>query len=179
LALITESGDGPSNLWVLKLSDATHVLTLADSVLLSAPHWAPSGDAIYYVREDDLYRIAVDPRNGRAEGSARRILTLEGLAYAHALSGDGLKLLYTRASGYTNFSVARTIAGRSIKQVTLTTGTAQKDCPTLSPDGTSLSCPNHYRGVDDYNMSMYGAAQSAGSSQFTVVEAVVYDRDRG
>jgi len=30
------------------------------------------------------------------------------------------------------------------------------------------------RGLDDYNMRMYGAAQDASSSRFTVVEAVAY-----
>jgi Tol biopolymer transport system component/tRNA A-37 threonylcarbamoyl transferase component Bud32 len=161
LALITHSADGPSNLWVLNLGDGTHVLTLADSVLLSAPHWAPSGDAIYYVREGDLYRIAVDPRNGLAEGSARRIMTLEGLTHAFGLSGDGVRLMYTKASGHTNFSVARVIAGRSTEQVTLTTGTAQKNCPRLSPDGAFLA----FLQETDEDMELYRVATSGGAPE--------------
>lgn len=41
-----------------------------------------------------------------------------------------------------------------------------------NPFPTSMISPA--RRLDDYNMKMYGAAQSAGSSRFTVVEAVVY-----
>jgi Tol biopolymer transport system component/DNA-binding SARP family transcriptional activator len=145
LALRTSSSDGPSNLWVLDLAKGTHVLTLADSVEMLTPRWAPDGNAVYYLRDDDLHRIPVDPRSGRALGAAQRVLTLEGVRVSgfgmntYVFSGDGSKLAYTRVSGYTNFSIARVATGGDVQQVTLTTGTAEKSCPSLSPDGSSLA----------------------------------------
>jgi serine/threonine-protein kinase len=166
LALITYSADRSSNLWVLDLADGTHVLALADSMTMSAPRWAPSGDAIYYMQDDDLYGIAVDPRSGRVRGAPRRIVTLDGArSPAYTLSGDGRKLAYTRVSGYTNFSIARAVADDSTEQVTLTTGTEERGCTTifsefnatLSPDGTVLAfLQESADGADVYTVGTSG-----------------------
>ena len=82
LALVTNSTSASSHLWVLDLEHRSHVLTLADSLELSTPTWAPDGQTIYYLRGEDLYQIAVDPRSGRTKGVARRLLCLAGASSA-------------------------------------------------------------------------------------------------
>ncbi len=140
LALVTSAGNRlASHLWVLNPANGSHTLTLADSVELKYPHWAPGGEAVYFLREADLYRVGVDRRNGRARGAAQKVLSLEPTTYPCTFSADGRKLVYTRSSGYWNYSIARVGAAGRTEQQRLTTGTANKAFPALSPDGTELA----------------------------------------
>jgi Tol biopolymer transport system component len=146
LALTTFSGTGSAHLWVLDLENKSHVLTVADSVALYCPAWTADGQAIYYLRDDELYRIAVDTRSGRARDVARRLLRLEDNyvtqnrnTIAIIPPGGGPKLAYIRQNGHWNYFVARVDAGGRADQMKLTTGTANKRAAALSPDGTTLA----------------------------------------
>ena len=71
------------------------------------------------------------------------MLALEGVwpfqRNAYAFSADGSKLAYSRRSEYANFSIARVATGGNVEHVILTSGTAKKICPALSPDGSLLA----------------------------------------
>jgi serine/threonine-protein kinase len=144
LAVATNSGSGASNVWVVNLRDGTRVLALTDSSMMDSPRWAPGGDALYFAREGDLYRVAVDRANGRPLGAPHRLITMEGfrseLGSAFSLTANVRRLVYIKHTDNANFSVVRTsTTGAPIDSVTLTTGTAPKTCPTLSPDGASVA----------------------------------------
>jgi len=147
LALITSTGSrsGQSNLWVLNLDQGTHALVLTDSMAVSTPRWAPNGDAIYYLRRGALYRVDVDQAEGRAAGTAQRVVALDDVwsrgvfASSYSVSADGRKLVYTKVHRQEDFSIVRSTERGGIEVVELTRGTAQRSCPALSPDGSVLA----------------------------------------
>jgi DNA-binding SARP family transcriptional activator/Tol biopolymer transport system component len=165
LVLATNSGGPASNFRILSTADGKEIVSLHDSAGRVFPHWAPSGDALYYLRGDTLYRAAADSARGWLESADRRVWSLEGLTRhlfltnPYSISADGRRLVYTRTTGYTNFSVVRKGAALPLAPVELTTGTARKFCPSLSPDGTSLAyLAESEEGLDLYVVSTEGGA---------------------
>lgn len=155
LALTTGTDGGPSQIILLDLAAGTQEALLTDSLNLRSPRWSSTGDALFFLRdgylqEGELWTIDVDPSGARDGGPGRRIRDLPGVtrwtnslgsyfALSFDLSGDGRMLSYTTAFAHTNLSVIPPGDGGLSEPVTLTSGTAQRRCPRLSPDGSSLA----------------------------------------
>jgi Tol biopolymer transport system component/tRNA A-37 threonylcarbamoyl transferase component Bud32 len=157
LALITTAADGASaHLWIIDLRGGTPILALADSGdALASPRWVADGRTLYFAKAGDLYRLAVGPRQGDLIGTPRRILRLEG-GSSFSLSADGRRLAYARTSGWSNFWFVPATA-EGAEPVELTKGTADNQCPALSPDGTMLAFTQASdRGVDLYRVPTRG-----------------------
>jgi len=157
LALITTAADGASaHLWIINLRGGPPILALADSGgTLASPRWAADGRSIYFTKGGDLYRLAVGRGQGDKIGTPRRILRLEG-GSSFSLSADGRRLAYARSSGWSNFWFVPAAAGGA-KPVELTKGTADNQCPALSPDGTMLAFTQASdRGIDLYRVPTRG-----------------------
>jgi serine/threonine protein kinase/DNA-binding SARP family transcriptional activator len=98
--------------------------------------WSQSGDALYYLRGDQLRKIGV-----RSDGTARGIpevlqTGLEGSSLS--ITADGSTLTYTRSQSHSNIQSAtelgRAGSGR-FAWVTMTQGIGFQSEPVISPDG--------------------------------------------
>jgi len=155
LALTTGADGGPSRIIILDLAAGTQETLLTDSLALGSPRWNSTGDALFYLRDGyvqggEIWTIDVDPSGARGRGPSRRIRYLPGvtrwtnslgssLALSFDLSRDGRMLSYTTAFAHTNLSVIPPGEVGLSEPLMLTTGTAQRRCPRLSPDGSSLA----------------------------------------
>ncbi len=126
-------------LWTAGVDGAGWHRLVQDTVMLAGPRWSPSGDAVYYLRGDELRKVSVAP-DGRARGTPEVLHA--GLDAAHgsynpglSLTGDGRTLVFTKAQSHSNVWLA-TASGATEQ---LTQGTAAKSPPRLSPDGTRIA----------------------------------------
>jgi len=136
IALASTVQSPPSwGLWTVAVDGSDWHRLVRDTVLLAGPRWSPSGDAVYYLRGDELRKLRVAP-DGRPRGTPEVLQV--GLDAAHdtfnpglSLAGDGRTLVFTKEQSYSNVWLA-TASGAAVQ---LTHGTARKSLPQLSPDG--------------------------------------------
>jgi Tol biopolymer transport system component len=143
LAVLTSPGDGNPSLWTLSVSgrDTTLVVQPAEGKIDSWA-WASSGDAIYYVTKDELWRVPVSATTGQRIGPSRRLLSNtpiaeDGRNYI-SLTTSGLRLAYSKLQLQANVWVGAAAAtlgpAKSTAMRQLTTGTTVKRCVAVSPD---------------------------------------------
>jgi serine/threonine-protein kinase len=129
-------------LWTVALDGSGGHRLLQDTLLLAGPRWSPAGDALYYLRGDELRKVGVAP-DGQVR-SAPEVLH-GGLEAFHSAENPGLSLtadsrtlVFTKLQGHSNVWLA-TATGlgddAQVSTVQLTRGTASKSLPQLSPDG--------------------------------------------
>jgi serine/threonine-protein kinase len=140
IALASSEQSPPSyQLWTVALEGTGSHRLVQDTVLLAGPRWSPTGDAVYYLRGDELRKLRVAP-DGRARGTHEVLQA--GLDAAHgiynpglSLTADGRTLVFTKAQSHSNIWLLTADA----TAVQLTQGTAAKSAPRLSPDGTRIA----------------------------------------
>ena len=120
--------------------DGRTQVVVHDSLGLGWPHWSASGDAIYYARgTTSVWRVPVSPSTGSLRGApqivrgdleilARRFLDVSDIS----LSSNAQRLAYASGRRYSNIWLVRP---DSASPKPLTTGTALRWSPVVSPDG--------------------------------------------
>jgi serine/threonine-protein kinase len=130
---------GRWNLWMIDVESGKWHTMLSDTVELSAPHWAPRGDALYYLNGGNELRKLRIGSDGLVRGAPEVLQT--GLSATDiSITADGTRLAYTKNQAHSNLWVATRRRGTSqfiVRQVT--TGTAEKSRGALSPDGRLIA----------------------------------------
>ncbi len=151
LAVVTQS-EATSTLWTVPLDTREPVRVLDDTTLIMSPRWSPRTRAVYYLRSAeapayDLWKVTVSAR-GTMSRDPVRVLTGLPIGTRHqaipalSISDDGSRLVYLRQTGYANlwqFDVRERGGVRTLEQRALTTGTAVRANPRLSPDGNEVA----------------------------------------
>jgi serine/threonine-protein kinase len=130
------------HLWTVAVDGSGWHRLAQDTDTLAGPRWSPAGDAVYYLRGDELQKVRVAP-DGQVRGApevlqvgldAGRDLFNPGLS----LTADGRTLVFTKVQRHSNVRLATASGqgeGAQFTTVQLTHGTASKSRPQLSPDG--------------------------------------------
>jgi len=142
VAVLTWPGTRNSALWTLNVRDKDTALVVPPTEgPVDAWTWASSGDAIYTVVKDQLWRIPIDVRTGERGGPARLLLSnipinSHDLRNALSVAASGDRLAYTKLQSHSNVWVATdsVLRGNVSGMRQLTTGTGLKVHLALSPD---------------------------------------------
>jgi Tol biopolymer transport system component len=131
-----------SSLWTIQADEPQQLITEEKDIL--SPRWVGQGDEILYLRKNedtwDLVRIKTELA-GRITHSTTLLTGLDTDA-DFSLSRDGKRLLYKKGQIHSNlWLVSINVQGQQgIPQTTqLTSGTARKTEPSLSPDGKTVA----------------------------------------
>ena len=107
---------------------------LSDTLPLSSPRWSPAGDAVYYLRGSDLYKVPVSPNSLKV--GAPQILQTDLAGSGFSITGDGKKLAYTKTQRHSNLWLAtQPRRGALFEKAQITRGTTIKSGARFSPDG--------------------------------------------
>jgi serine/threonine-protein kinase len=142
-AVLIDSPD--SGRWMIRTIglDGRTEDVVEDSVLLNSPRWSGDGNALYYLRGSDaIWRVPVSTRTGKATGGPEQIQSGIGALPGNigimrfSLSRNGRKLVYARGETFSNiYRIDATGAPTRPRMERLTTGTAFRWSPVVSPDG--------------------------------------------
>ena len=140
IAVVTRAGGGFS-LWSVAVEDGRQFRILEDEAGIFYPRWSPSGDSLYYLRnQNELWKIDVTAA-GEAAGSSRLLLENAQARSRLTISADGTRLVYSRQNDEIDLWI---VAGEEVDgrlEATtrqLTSGTADDSLPRLSPDGQDV-----------------------------------------
>lgn len=142
--------------------DGRSQVIVEDSVPLGALHWSAKGDALYYARgSSSIWRVPVSVTTGASLGPPQEIrrdlelLTNEYNGFAtFGMTRDGHRLVYPRGRRYSNiWSIGKAHSA----PIPLTTGTALRWSPAVSPDGKWLAFAQEIgEGADLFRMPVGG-----------------------
>jgi Tol biopolymer transport system component len=166
-AVQTETGDPVS--WQIRAVDlhGRNELIVTDSVALGSPRWSRNGDEIYFARGSDaIWRVAVSPTTGAPRGTPQEIakdleIYSQRFGLVHfALTSNGRGLLYARGARFSNiWLVEKSEAESQPRSIALTTGTALRWSPVVSPDGSSVAFAQDVEGgAELFTMPIKGGA---------------------
>ena len=135
-----------ASLWTL-MADGSHPQRiLEDTIQLYSPHWAPRESALYYFRAletAELWKVWLD-RDGSVRGEPRRIdaglspFTRNRTLVFYSVASVGNRLLYPRRTARSNLW-RLPLNGRAGEPRQLTSGTALRMAPRISPDGSTIA----------------------------------------
>jgi Tol biopolymer transport system component len=146
-ALVTEWYN-PWKFQILTVSRSGAVQVVAeDSMPLGSPRWSGDGKYLYYGRgTQTIWRVPVSTRTGTRTGEPEnvpanleaRVSNLGGLSFSVARAGH--HMAYTRGLSFSQVVlVERGSTSKNPRTTQLTTGTAQRWWPVVSPDGRSVA----------------------------------------
>jgi Tol biopolymer transport system component len=124
---------------------------------------------VYFARGDNaIWQVDVSPRTGRRRGDPREVHTqIEALRdltgrVEFSLTRDGRRMVYARGAQYSNIWVVDSSAAERKPRLTpLTTGTALRWSPVVSPDGRWIAFAQEANGVAElFRMSIDGGSAS-------------------
>lgn len=112
-----------------------------------APQWAPSADALYFVRAEgggsSIYKVPIDRWTGSQAGTAKRVRKALPELFAWDISRDGTSLIYvsgsTRSPQLRLARVERAGATGAPSITQLTNDSYRHGTPRISPDGQSVA----------------------------------------
>jgi Tol biopolymer transport system component len=133
-------------IWTIKPDGSQQQKVIEENTGLFSPRWSLDGQSIYYLREnqytEDLMKIKISPSTGQAEGPPEILQTGLQSGRRFALSGDNKRLIYARGLNYSNLwlvSFDRRAGNKAVQSKKLTTGTALKTWPRISPDEKTIT----------------------------------------
>jgi Tol biopolymer transport system component len=128
---------------------------VADSVPVSSPRWSRDGAALYYVRgREEVWRLRLMQGTGRRRGSpelVQRQLQMLSARFGllqFSLTPDGRRMVYVRGSHFSNLWMVEP-SGPQASPSALTTGTALRWSPVVSPDGQWIAFVQQAAGAAD------------------------------
>jgi serine/threonine-protein kinase len=158
-----------SQILAVRFNEGTEVVVSDTMELLTSPRWSPDGRAIYYARGlNEIWKVRVSRENGRPEGRPARLHDqLEMLPHRarfamFSLSADGHKLAYTRDRRFSNlWLITPGPAGSDARRTQITTGTALRWRPVVSPDGRWIAFVERTGGAGElFRMPIEGGIAS-------------------
>jgi Tol biopolymer transport system component/DNA-binding winged helix-turn-helix (wHTH) protein len=162
LAFTSSESHGRFTLWTIRPDGTELTRIVTGQTPIYSARWAPAGDALYYLRHVNqtaaLHKIAI-PSDRSPETEAAALLSGLEADQSFALSDDGKRLVYARASYYSNlWMLDLGVDGRSAT-TELTRGTAIIERPHISPDGQSIAFNvGHEPTANVYTMPINGGA---------------------
>jgi serine/threonine-protein kinase len=142
-AVVTDSPD--SARWVIRgvSLDGRVEPLVSDSMQLNSPRWSGDGTELYYLRGTDaIWRVPVSTRTGKTTGPPAEVETgidaLPGIVGVihFSLSRNGHNLVYAKGERYSNiYRVTPVDSATPPRMERLTSGTALRWSPVVSPDG--------------------------------------------
>jgi len=172
LAVLTSPGYGNPALWTLAVSGRDTALVVEPTEgRVDSWTWAASGDAIYFVVNDQLWRVPVDATNGQRRGRSRLLLSNTPI-YSHdfrnsvSVTATGHRLAYTKVEGHGNVWVGEADPmprrGDSPRMRQITTGTGFKVGLAVSPD---LQRVAYLERAGDGGSDIYTTRLSSGATE--------------
>jgi len=141
LAFTSNENHGRYTLWTVRPDGSLLTRIVTGQAPIYSARWTPLGDAIYYLRHVNqtatLYKIAI--ASGQDTQIAAGLLSGLETDQSFALSSDGRRLVYARASYYSNLWKLDLDADGRIATTELTHGTSIIERPHISPDGRSIA----------------------------------------
>ncbi|MFQ5641558.1 MAG: protein kinase [bacterium] len=133
-------------IWTIKTDGSQQQKVIEENTGLFSPRWSLDGQSIYYLREnqqtEDLIKIKISPSSGKAEAPPEFLQTGIQTGRGFALSGDNKQLIYARGLNYSNLwlvSLNGKKGNKGVQSKRLTTGTALKIGPRISPDEKTVA----------------------------------------
>jgi Tol biopolymer transport system component len=168
-AVSTQSTQPPR--WTIRTVtlDGNTETVIEDTVPIGTPRWAPDGTTLYFARSGEaIERVALD---GRQTGGAQLVQAhLEALAGGGGTTGrlslthDGRHVAYVRGAPFSNLRMIEIgDAGQLTDTNSLTTGTALRWSPVVSPDGRWIAFGQQEHGAGEL------ARMPIGGSTVTVI----------
>ena len=149
--------------------DGRAELVVEDTAALDSPHWSPSGDAVFYLRgtagDAALWRAGVSARTGRPRGVPEElhrqleVLPLSPTLFQqYSVTRDGRRRVYARGRRFSNlWSVEANGSRPQPRTTSLTSGTALRWSPRVSPDGNWIGFAQETRdGAELFRMPIDG-----------------------
>jgi TolB protein len=138
MLLLTTRGNGKSEIWTMRLDGTEQRKVMEEDREIRCARWSPTGDSIYYLRDEDDTQSLLKLRILGA--STKTVVLASGLEVGDSftVSADGSRLAYTRDQRYSNLWLIKfPLQGRPAErlQKQLTSGTQLCDFPAISPDG--------------------------------------------
>jgi serine/threonine-protein kinase len=131
-----------SAIQIIKIDGGEQSKIVEDEAWLNCPQWSPKGDAIYYLRQGELWKIPFSSEEGRATKPASPVLGGLQAGSDFTITRDGRQMVYTRAIYYSNLWQAE-VKGTGKNQVVTTTqitrGSYYDDDARISPDGSLVA----------------------------------------
>lgn len=160
LAFTSSDDHARFTLWTVQPDGSQLTRIVTGQTPIYSARWSPAGDAIYYLRHVNqtatLYKVPIE--SGHAgEISATGLLSGLDADQSFALSSDGKRLVYARASYYSNLWKLDVDADGRAVATELTRGTSIIERPRLSPDGQSIAFNmGHEPTTNVYTMAITG-----------------------
>ena len=132
------------DIWVIPESGGTPWRVTSDEPVDWSPMWNADGSYLYYVSNRggsmNLWRIAIDPETGKAEGAPEAATTPASYVGRARMSASGQTLVYEARSGSSNIHRATFDANRAVLGASepVTTGSRAFRFVDASPDGRFL-----------------------------------------
>jgi serine/threonine-protein kinase len=121
-------------------SDGSQQHRVVEDTVPIALSWSPRGDAIYYTRRGQLWRVDVDSSTG--EPSGPNVFTgIDGVRARFSIAADTERMVYVKVAGGSNiwtFDVRGEEEDPGPAR-RLTHGTATRGDPRMSPDGMTVA----------------------------------------
>lgn len=164
LTFVSSDFQGRYTLWTVKPDGSEQQRVLdADSEIPSV-RWAPTGDAIYYLRRVNqtfsVFKIRVAMSTETHDALPTTLVAGLESDGIFALSGER-RLVYTRAPYYSNLWLVDADNGHDedVETRELTSGTSLVERPSISPNGTSIVFNSgHEPATNLYTMPIAGGA---------------------
>ncbi len=182
IALLSlEPTEEKAMLWSVALDGSGWHQLVTETGALSPPRWSRSGDAVYYLRGDELRKLRVTPEGERLGDPEILETGLDAITRAGlSLSADGRKLAFIKRASRSNLwslAVEKPEAGAGLTPVQLTRGTAQKSVPRLSPDGEWIAYSQYRNGGDVFVIPAGGGSPRRVTSSGEVMSAPAWSPD--
>jgi serine/threonine protein kinase/Tol biopolymer transport system component len=170
LLLLTENSER-YQIWTMKLDGTDQRKLIEEQEEIDSARWSPTGDAIYYFREEgettDLVKLSI---SGQSTESSVLVSGLEA-GDNFSLSADGSQIAYTRMQNLSNLWMLALPANGAIAKIqekSLTSGTLSNIDPAISPDGRWVVFASGSNAKSNiYKMSIDGGQ----SIQLTFIDA--------
>lgn len=147
LSVATTDSGGSDALWTVPVDGGQPREVFRASVSIASPHWAASGDAIYFLLAgQNVSKVAVDDNGAAVGGPVSLAAGLSPHVYnptipSFTVSTDGTRLHYARWQGKANLLQVDLSSTETLADETrwLTSGTAERKEPRISPDARRLA----------------------------------------
>jgi len=161
LMFTSSDSQGLFTLWTVRPDGTEQTRIRTEPTSIYSARWAPSGDAIYYLRQlnqtDSLYKVHI--RHAATDVDATGVLSGLETDQSFALSSDGRRLVYARAPYYSNLWTLDLDKDGRASPRELTHGTSLIERPHISPDGESIAFNmGHEPTANIYTMPVSGGA---------------------
>lgn len=143
IAYLTQEEPSLFTIWTIGIrGEAAHRIVQETQERILSLRWSKTGEGIYFLRTSgdaaELVKVGVSPRTG--EPSSPPMVVLPGLAaYDFDLFEGNRRILYTRSKEFSNLWLVEPSASGDAEVTQLTSGTAGKWNPSVSPDGQEIA----------------------------------------